>query len=375
MEKINILIMLCALSCASLDIFGKEKTPLPPDPSLLKNDFVVSAENIFENPPFNECHSSTILETKDGGLIVAYFAGTKEGNDDVCIWLSRQKDGKWLEPRKIISSEDSLGKRVACWNPVLFRPKTGEIILFFKQNGPCTMKNGEYWEGWQSVSTDEGETWSKPTRLVPNDNLGPIKNKPVYVGDRVIAPSSDEFSPSDWRVFFLISDDHCKTWKRTQHIPGGIQPSILVYPDGRLQAVGRTPPHLAKKGQGYIYETWSLDNGQTWSPLSTTGLPNPCSATDALTLMDGRQLLVYNHSNKKRTPLNLAISDNGANWYPVLTIVDKKNEGEFSYPAIIQRSDGTVDITYTNRRKCISHVSIDPTKIHMQKKPMFHEWK
>ncbi|MFR6034580.1 MAG: hypothetical protein ACLUKN_16270 [Bacilli bacterium] len=36
------------------------------------------------------------FETLDGGLLVAYFAGTREGADDgVKIWVSKLKDGKW----------------------------------------------------------------------------------------------------------------------------------------------------------------------------------------------------------------------------------------------------------------------------------------
>jgi predicted neuraminidase len=47
--------------------------------------------------------------------------------------------------------------------------------------------------------------------------------------------------------------------------------------------------------------------------------------------------------------------------------------GEYSYPAIIQTSDGLVHATYTWKRQRIKHAVIDPAKL--QAKPMAHgQW-
>ena len=87
----------------------------------------------------------------------------------------------------------------------------------------------------------------------------------------------------------------------------------------------------------------------------------------AYTISNGRQLLIYNHTIRKsefprsRNMLNLAISEDGKNWNPVLTL--ERQEGEFSYPAIIQDRDGLVHITYTYQRKSIKYVVVDPSKI------------
>ncbi len=327
-------------------------------------------ENIFEGGKFfNSCHASTLIETEGGGLLAAYFAGTKEGADDVCIWISRYDGAKWMDPKKTAWSAMTSGKDEPCWNPVLFRLKSGRIILFFKQGG-----NWKNWQGMQSFSDDEGETWTTPEALKPEGNAGPIKNKPVYVGERIIAPTSDEPSPADWRVYFWISDDGAKTWRKVDHLNregelGGIQPSILIHKDGSLQALGRTP-----RGAGYVYQAWSRDGGETWSKLCATPLPNQNSGTDALTLADGRHIIVYNHQTnwKKRSPLNVAISDDGLRWFPLLVLEDA--QGEFSYPAVIQRLDGRVEISYTNRRKTITHVTLDPKNFSPGKRPITGAW-
>ena len=122
-----------------------------------------------------------------------------------------------------------------------------------------------------------------------------------------------------WRVHFERSSDGGKTWTATPPVNDGrtiaaIQPSILFHKDGRLQAVGRTR-------NGRVFEIWSDDEGRTWGPMSLTPLPNPSSGTDAVTLADGRQLLVYNHTvregpdiGESRGMLNVAVSDDGRNW-------------------------------------------------------------
>lgn len=98
--------------------------------------------------------------------------------------------------------------------------------------------------------------------------------------------------------------------------------------------------------------------------MKLTELPNPNSGTDAVTLADGRQLLVYNHNGNRRgrSPLNLAVSRDGQTWQAALTLENEPGS-EFSYPAIIQTRDGLVHVTYTWKRKLIKHVVVNPKKL------------
>ena len=239
-------------------------------------------------------------------------------------------------------------------------------MLFYKV-GPSP---GMWW-GMMTTSEDCGKTWSQPRRL-PDGILGPIKNKPVQLanGD-ILSPSSDESKGRT--VHFERSSDLGKTWTATPPVEaekdfGPIQPSILFYPNGKLQALGRT--HLSQK---QMFETWSEDGGKTWDKLTLLSLPNPDSGTDAVTLSDGRQLLVYNHNtrtgsnNKGRSPLNVALSNDGTNWLAALVLEDDPNAPNgFAYPAVIQTSDGLVHISYTWERKRIKHVVIDSKKLKLK---------
>lgn len=309
---------------------------------------VLKREFIYESAPFPSCHASTIAETADG-LVAAWFGGTDEKNPDVGIWLSRMVDGKWTPPVEVANGVESPQKRYPCWNPVLFQPRSGPLLLFYKV-GPSP----DTWWGELKTSDDSGRTWSAARRL-PDGILGPVKNKPIQLanGDLLCGTSSEH---DGWRVHFERTSDLGKTWQATPAVNDGkkiaaIQPSFLVHKDGRIQAVGRTR-------QKFIFEVWSMDEGRTWGPLTLTSLPNPSAGTDAVTLKDGRHLIVYNHTSKGRTPLNVAVSDDGHKWQAALVL--ESAPGEYSYPAVIQTRDNQVHFTYTWKRERIRHVVVDP---------------
>jgi predicted neuraminidase len=324
---------------------------------------VVSTEFIFDDAPHPQCHASTIVETKSG-LVAAWFGGTREGNPDVGIWLSRHVAGKWTPAVEVANGAETEDPRVNCLNPVLFQVPDGPLLLFYK--------TGKWW-AYVKRSTDDGLTWSKPERLY-NGLFGPVKNKPVLLPDgSILSPSSTEFTAPlgrAWQVHFERSTDEGRNWQRIGPVNEGlaiqaIQPSSLLHPGNRLQALGRTQ-------QGRLYDVWSEDGGLTWGKVSLMDLPNNNSGTDAVTLKDGRHLLVYNHagnlegkSRGPRSPLNVAVSRDGKSWEAAL-VLETEPQMEFSYPAVIQASDGRVHITYTWKRLKIRHVVLDPARLELK---------
>jgi predicted neuraminidase len=318
---------------------------------------VMRTEFIYETAPFPSCHASTLAQTRDG-IIAAWFGGKHERSPDVGIWVSRRDARGWSPVVEVANGVQPNGVRHPCWNPVLFQPLAGPLLLFYKV-GPSPTD----WWGMLITSADQGRTWSTPQRL-PEGFLGPIKNKPVQLNDgSLLCPSSTEHA--GWRVHLERSPDLGKTWQQIGPINdgkefGAIQPAILTYPSGWMQI-------LCRSRQRRITESWSEDGGKTWSAMKATTLPNPSSGIDAVSLKDGRALLIYNHTERGRSPLNLAVSSDGKTWKSALVL--ETQPGEYSYPAIIQTSDGLVHVTYTWKRERIKYVVIDPKKLVLSDLP------
>ncbi len=303
---------------------------------------------IYETAPFPSCHASTIVETaKPGEFLASWFGGTDEGKPDVAIWQSRLSNGKWSTPEEIAREE-----KIATYNPVYFF-SPDKILWMYYRFGPTPMT----WTSARKFSKDQGATWSAPDYL-PAGLLGPIKNKPLVLKNGTILAGSSVESYKSWNCWVERSTDNGKTW--TKHGPisvpgelhGIIQPAIVSLGGKKQRMYVRSTSKIGK-----ICVSDSTDDGKTWTPARPLAdLPNPNSGLDAVSLRDGRVILVYNHTPKGRSPLNVAVSKDGEKFNKFLDL--ETEPGEFSYPAVIQASSGDVHITYTWNRKKIRHVVV-----------------
>ena len=345
--------ILLIVSCTE----SEQQTNKETDPLVVAEEFIYEIETA-KTP---QCHASTIAES-EGVIIASWFGGTHEKNDDVGIWVSRKVNDLWSVPVEVVNGVQEDGSRYPCWNPVLFKPAGKPLILFYKV-GP----NPKEWWGLYVTSEDNGLTWSDPIRL-PDGIYGPIKNKSVQLpnGD-ILSPTSTEHD--GWKVQIERSLDEGETWSSSGDLNdpkefGAIQPAILIHPNDTLQILCRTENSV-------ISESWSYDNGFTWTKMVAIGLPNPNSGIDAVTLKDGRHLLVYNPTDQNwgdRVPLTVAVSNDGKNWVDFIelesvTDPETTEEEEYSYPSIIQSDDGLVHIVYTWNRQTVKYVVLDPSKI------------
>jgi predicted neuraminidase len=372
-RKISFVFCLVALTfIGNLALVSKSQTP-----SVLNNTEKNSSaktivqkptgEFIYETAPFPSAHASTIVELANGDLMASWFGGTAEGNPDVAIWGSRRSDGKWSVPVELARESGT-----PTWNPVLFHTKDKKLWLYYKYGTNPTM-----WTGARRSSNDDGKTWSAPETL-PAGLYGPIRAKPFVMADGTIVSGTSVESYRNWAVWIERSEDHGKTWtkigpitipanlygetvnsKIPKEVPGSnswaytegiIQPSVVSLGGKRLRLYARSTARMGK-----ICVADSNDGGKTWTQARPIDLPNPNSGLDALTLKDGRTVLIYNHTNSGRTPLNLAVSRDGENFKMFSVLEDEP--GEFSYPNVIQDKNGDLQMTYTWNRKKIKYVN------------------
>lgn len=346
-----ILPVLCLLSCKK-EITLTDKT---------WREGIVVDEFVYDEAPYPSCHAATIAEASNGNMVAAWFGGTKERNKDVTIWVSIRDDEKWSTPKEVADGIINDTLRHPTWNPVLFQIPDGDLMLFYKV-GPHPSK----WWGMLTTSSDNGETWSTPVAL-PKDYIGPVKNKPELLANgTLLCPTSVE--GNGWRIRMEYTPDFGKTWHMTDTLSRGeekinaIQPSILKHENGKLQFIARTRNRALAKA-------WSEDDGKTWTPVTLMNLPNNNSGTDAVTMANGEHLLIYNHvlppgdkAKGPRTPLNISKSKDGINWEAAL-ILEDSDISQYSYPSIMQSSDGMIHAIYTWRRERIKYVKIDPKEL------------
>ena len=362
---------------------------------------VLEEQFVYTDADFPQCHSATLCFAGNGDLLCAFNGGTAEHDPDTKVRLSRKPAGSdtWTAPEAVAEP----GRERWCLdNPVLFRiPEPGEpLMLWYKIRPGYNMKEGgidistiAFWEARLMRSYDDGRTWSDPEPL-PEGFLGPIKDKPVWHDGRLVCGSSvqSKYALIPHRIHFEWSDDRGRTWHWAEpdsvqlSIPcklrksgrvgenvdvpadpdryygnwlpiSSIQPTILIHRDGSLQALCRT-------GNGKMSTTWSQDNGATWSCETLTDIPQNGSGIDAVTLPDGRFALVYNdfetlpgRSGGPRSPLKVAVSEDGLHWRDVVTLEDDAIK-EYSYPAVICDDEGCLHIAYTWRRYRIKYVKV-----------------
>lgn len=109
------------------------------------------------------------------------------------------------------------------------------------------------------------------------------------------------------------------------------EPLWWMLPDENLMALFRD-----NRRSGYLYRSFSSDDGRTWSTPVKTNFPDATSKLHGLQLDDGRYVLVSNSNPKQRDPLTLALSDDGMVFTKLGYLVGGRR---VDYPFVMQHGD------------------------------------
>jgi predicted neuraminidase len=319
---------------------------------------------------FLQCHCSSIAECASGDLLVAFYAGSHEGQPDVAVVTVRKPAGAtaW-EPPVIVS--DTPGKPEG--NCTLFAHPAGRLFLFYGTHERRPREDDPSQERWMirnqklKVSTDDGHTWSDD--IVISEHWGFLfRNKPIVLSNGDIIVGLEDALGRCSR--FLISEDNGETWFYSEPVLGipNEQPTLIQRKDGSLLALLRPrEPQSIAESRRRIGRAESFDNGRTWVNVRWTDLPNHGAAFDMVKLRDGRPPyvgLAFNNSEVDRSVLTLALSEDEGETWPHMRNLENP-PGSYEYPAIIQDRAGLLHVTYsvgprTLNRDHIKHVCLSP---------------
>jgi len=328
-------------------------------------------ERLIPNAGQHSTHSVSTTTLPSGDLIAFWFAGSREGGKDVQIFQSyfQQKPQQWTEPQGILNVPQ-LGKDLGRYiskigNPLVYVDKKQHMWLFF-----VTVSYG----GWAGSSLnlmssdDLGKSWGKPKRLItsPFINISTlVRNSMNELEDgSVVLPVYHEFIAQFPELLRVSAEGEVLSKTRMAGANGGIQPSMVQGEDDELYAFMRIGSHAT---QHQVLRLNSQDDGQHWSGLTQTDLPNPNAAQIVVKAGEKLWLWIGNHNAKDRSDLTLAIShDLKGGWQSVYQFEKGEDGDAFSYPAITQGQDGVWHLMYTYKRKNIKHIRFNQAWLNEQ---------
>lgn len=296
------------------------------------------------HPERASVNSPSLLERRDGGVILTFFAGTWEAQPGVGLWGVVRERGVWSEPFPV-----HCDRAHSAGNSVMIE-FNGRIWLYFVVTpGPDWTRSVVL----ETVSDDGGRTFADPVRL--QTPVGWLVGTPALtVGGQVLVPMYDE---TRWESFIvaLCPPGRILWTSAPLRVPGGcIQPAVCELGDGRLQVWLRT-------SSGRVWTSQSTDGGHGFAPPWATPLPNPNSRV-AAARCGGGTVLAYNpfgegglqlepgRFSSGRSILRMAFSHDGLTW-PAGTKRDVVwGPGEYAYPWLVATGTDRWLMAYAHAR-------------------------
>jgi predicted neuraminidase len=370
-----------------------------------KEKVVVQEQLIF---PLQEkhVHGSSIVALPNGDMLAAWFEGSGERTaDDVRIMGARlrKRDTQWGAP---FLMADTPG--LPDCNPVLFLNQEGKLflvwiavqanrweqsILRLRTSTAYDNAGAPMWDWQDNILLKPGDSFHqevvKKFKELPATGAGWSEYAPLY-DEMIIEASTDAKKTSiGWMTrikpltlpsgrlllplysdgfnfsILAISDDDGETWTESKPIVGRgpIQPALAQRKDGEIVAFMRDSGDAPNR----LQRSYSSDEGMTWTASEKSTIPNTASV-ELLVLDDGRWIFLGNDVDDGRYQLAMYFSDDeGRTWRSKMYLEDeKKGFGGFSYPALIQDTEGQIHVTYSYHLqeggKSIKYLKIDPNK-------------
>ena len=292
--------------------------------------------------------------TREGRMWATWYTGVtpaEDSNNYVVVATSGDGGQTWAEVLAI--DPDGIGP-VRSYDPNIWIDPHGKLWVFWAQamahQGAWSLIRDGSRAGVWAIVTEDPDTglpeWSAPRRLTD----GVMMCKPLVSsrGEWILPASNWRLAKESARM--VVSTDQGKTWvtRGGCTVPNDVrnfdEHMIIERKDHSFWMLVRT-----KYGIG---ESFSTDQGFSWSPLVPSEIQHPTARFFIRRLKSGNLLLVKHGPMEKRTDrsrLTVYLSrDDGATWTGGLLLDARKG---VSYPDGQQAADGTIYIIYDFNRK------------------------
>jgi len=279
-------------------------------------------------------------------------------------------------------------EKISIGSPVTVQTRKGTIIVGFfngREQSPLNWNNVTHTHGPNAklpariiYSRDNGKTWSEMIKLHDDwtgMNCEMLETKDGHI---VFSTMIMRNNPGRHCVMTYVSSDDGETWTPSNilddpstagHHGGLMEATVIQLNDGRLWMLIRT-------NWDYFYESYSSDNGLTWSDYQKTNIDASSSPGALRRLKSGRIVLVWNrlyHQGKnsvarhggdnnlsdvpcswQRDELSIMYSDDDAKtWSTPLVIAENityatnplASKPRLSYPYVFEQSKGVIWVT------------------------------
>ncbi|QDY70992.1 sialidase family protein [Qingshengfaniella alkalisoli] len=352
-------------------------------------------------------HAAFLTRLPDGALACSWFGGTLEGKSDISIHAAVLDEGsaQW-GPAARLSDDAARSEQ----NPVLFTAPDGQVWLFNTAQPAGNQDEARVFMRSVIRKEDRLESGEKRDIGLPNGTF--IRARPFVRDDGAWVLPLFRCNPRNgirWTGAFdtaaiAVSQDNGATWSVAE-VPdsaGAVHMSPVPLGGAEMAAFYR------RRQSDFVHRSESHDGGRSWSAPTPTDVPNNNSSIGVARLANGVIGLVCNpvsaaQSQSRRTslydeieetddraearegcepiwgveraPLALCLSFDGGLTFPVRHVIedspgtclsnnseDGKNK-ELSYPVLLPRTDGGLDIAYTLYRRAIRHVRLDAATV------------
>lgn len=304
----------------------------------------------------------TIAVSPKGRIFLGWYSGgTREPHiDNYNILVTSEDGGKtWSKPVLIIPSSRS--ELVHALDIQLWIAPSGELHVYWVQNDVDTAQEDIASENdsqpsvtvdkfffndfthsmWRSICKDpdaEVLEFGEPQCV----DSGFLRCKPTALSNgRLIFFNYDQITD---RYGYSISDDAGKT--HTRHY--GAKKLLTRFDeamayqltDGSIRMFARATAHR-------LSESFSYDNGISWSDAAETDIPSPDTRFFVSRTPTGRVMLIHNDSEKTRCNMTVKLSEDDGKTWKYSRLIDSRNG--ISYPDA-DFHDGKIYLTYDRER-------------------------